>query len=87
MQLWWSGFDISFGSTGSHGFLVMPSTLEPSPTVVVNDTLVAEVQAAKLINQEDGTCPWIASSLSLFFFPLYWAFLGLGQPKKEQWPF
>ena len=42
------------GSTGSHDLLVMPSTLEPSPTVVVNGTLVAEVQAAKLINQEAG---------------------------------
>ena len=40
--------------TGDHGFLVRPSTLEPFPTVVVNDTLVAEVQAAKLINQEAG---------------------------------
>ena len=32
----------------------MSSTLEPSPTAVVNDTLVAEVQTAKLINQEAG---------------------------------
>ena len=40
--------------TGSRGGWVRPSTLEPFPTVVVNDTLVAEVQAVKLINQKTG---------------------------------